>query len=287
MHHHDVNSSSLPDDLPAAHLDLAKMPGHWLLARMGKRVLRPGGRALTRAMLDPLAIGARDHVVELAPGLGATARLALARRPAADTGVERDAAAAAHVRRLLREPAYRCITGTATATGLPDESATVVYGEAMLTMHTTQQKAHIVREAFRVLQPGGRYGIHELSLEPDEISDLHKREVMRDLSAAIRVGARPLTRSEWRALLEEAGFLVEAEAAAPMLLLEPARLIADEGLRGALTIAANVLRAPIARRRVLEMRQAFNRHRSKLGAIALVARKPPRDAANHVERQCR
>jgi hypothetical protein len=30
------------------------MPGHWVLARMGKRVLRPGGLELTRRLL-PLA----------------------------------------------------------------------------------------------------------------------------------------------------------------------------------------------------------------------------------------
>jgi len=30
-------------DLPGSDLDVAKMPGHWLLARLGKRVLRPGG----------------------------------------------------------------------------------------------------------------------------------------------------------------------------------------------------------------------------------------------------
>ncbi len=46
-----------------------KMPGHWLLAKLGKRVLRPGGLALTRAMLDRLNTnsGLRDRV---RPGLG-------------------------------------------------------------------------------------------------------------------------------------------------------------------------------------------------------------------------
>ena len=36
--------------------DVHKMPGHWLLAKMGKRVLAPGGLELTRVMLDRLAI---------------------------------------------------------------------------------------------------------------------------------------------------------------------------------------------------------------------------------------
>lgn len=47
-------------------LAMERMPGHWVLAQMGKRVLRPGGMELTRAMLEALAIGA---------GLGRDGRL--------------------------------------------------------------------------------------------------------------------------------------------------------------------------------------------------------------------
>ena len=63
-------------------LDTTKMPGHWLLARLGKRVLRPGGRELTQQMLNGLCIKSSDDVVEFAPGLGFTAQLTLNRKPA-------------------------------------------------------------------------------------------------------------------------------------------------------------------------------------------------------------
>jgi len=81
-------------DLPGSDLDVAKMPGHWLLARLGKRVLGPGGLRLTRALLDKLAIGPADEVVEFAPGLGVTGRMTLQRKPQRYTGVERDTRAA-------------------------------------------------------------------------------------------------------------------------------------------------------------------------------------------------
>ena len=42
---------------------VAKMPGHWLLAKMGKRVLRPGGRVLTGRLLGELQIEPIDDVV--------------------------------------------------------------------------------------------------------------------------------------------------------------------------------------------------------------------------------
>src|SRR3989304_2727783 len=76
-----------------------KLPWHWLLAKMGKRVLRPGGLRLTHQLLTALDIQPTDEVVEFAPGLGVTARLVLARNPVNYTAVERDAAAAASVRR--------------------------------------------------------------------------------------------------------------------------------------------------------------------------------------------
>lgn len=59
-----------------------------------------------------------------------------------------------------------------------------------------------------------------------------------------------------------------------MQLLEPRRLVADEGVRGAARFVFNVMRDSGARRRVLRMRAMFRRHADRLGAIAIVARKP-------------
>lgn len=260
-------------ELPGADLDVSRMPGHWLLARMGKRVLRPGGLGLTRKMLDALAITPLDDVVELAPGLGTTMRLTLARSPASYVGVERDEAAANLTRRYLR-PGDECRRGVASQTGLSDDSASVVYGEAMLTMQTADQKAAIIQEAYRVLRAGGRYGIHELGLEPDDLPESEKAEIQRELSDVIHVGARPLTTSEWRRALESAGFEVETTATTPMHLLEPARIVADEGLLGALRIGANILRSSAARQRVMAMRKTFRKYESKMCGIMVVARKP-------------
>lgn len=259
--------------LPGADLDAARMPGHWLLARLGKRVLRPGGLELTQQMLDALNVKPSDDVVELAPGLGTTTRLLLQRGPASYVGVDRDEAAVAATRRLLRPGRDQCRKGVASQTGLADQAASVVFGEAMLTMQTDTQKDAIVAEAVRVLRAGGRYGIHELALQPDDLSPEEKELVHRDLSAAIHVGARPLTVSEWRAVLEKAGLEVIAQATAPMHLLELGRVVRDEGLAGAARITLNVLRDAKARARVLEMRSVFRTHAHRMCAMMLVAQK--------------
>jgi len=47
--------------LPEEDKDVTRMQGHWLLARMGKRVLRPGGLELTHRLLERLDIGTTDN----------------------------------------------------------------------------------------------------------------------------------------------------------------------------------------------------------------------------------
>ena len=259
--------------LPGRGLQIDKMPGHWLLAQMGKRVLRPGGLELTRRMLDALNIVPTDRVVEFAPGLGVTAQLVLAKSPSSYIAVEADDAAAKRVQGYLSGDNQRCVVGQAEQSGLPDGSATVVYCEAMLSMKTPEHKVKIIQEAERVLAPGGRCGIHELSVVPDDLDDATRDAINRALSQSIHVGVRPLTVSEWKALLQHEGFIVKAQATAPMHLLEPSQMIRNEGLAGVARIAWNVLRNPAARRRVLAMRRVFRQYDRHLAALMLVAEK--------------
>lgn len=113
--------------------------GHWMLSQMGKRVLRPGGVELSREMLAALNITPADDVVEFAPGLGKTAELTLRKQPATYTAIERDKAAAETVRCYLKGANQTC----------------------------------------RILVPGGRFGIHELGLVPDDVSDELQQEMKK------------------------------------------------------------------------------------------------------------
>lgn len=273
--------SETPERLPLAERRSEDVPGHWLLARLGKRVLRPGGAGLTRRLLAEAAPAGAD-VVELAPGLGRTAAEIVAARPASYTGVDADPDAARIVSGVVAASGGRCVTAEAAATGLPDGSADVVIGEAMLTMQSDRGKRAIVAEAARLLRPGGRYGIHELGLLPDDLPEQQAVELRKSLARGIKVNARPMTRAEWSALLRDAGLEVEWVGTAPMALLQLRRNLADEGLRGTLRILRNALRDPAARRRVLAMRRMFRRHRRRLCGIALLARKPQRSEAGDV-----
>jgi ubiquinone/menaquinone biosynthesis C-methylase UbiE len=271
-----MNTHATPTVLPGEGLNPAKMPGHWILARLGKRVLRPGGMTLTRRMLDALAIGPTDHVVEFAPGMGRTARIVLETNPASYTGIERDAAATEQVRHWLTgDPATRqVINGEAQATGLADGRATAVYGEAMLTMQPQTKRRMIVAEAFRLLKPGGRYAIHELATQLDGIDAGRVKAIQRKITDAIHHQAYPMQLEDWRQFLEAEGFEVEQSFTEPMALLEPRRLIKDEGWLGAARFGLRLLTHGPERRRVLEMRRVFRELHPHLAAICLVVRKP-------------
>ncbi|OBH80074.1 methyltransferase [Mycobacterium mantenii] len=266
--------SELP--LPSSSRADDAVAGHWLLARLGKRVLRPGGVELTRTLLSSAELTGAD-VVELAPGLGRTATEIVARAPRSYVGAEGDPDAANVVRGVLSDlGAQNAAVRVADAadTGLPDASSDVVIGEAMLSMQGEAAKAAIVAEAARVLRPGGRYAIHELALTPDDVPEEISTDIRQALARAIKVNARPLTVAEWSRLLAEHGLVVDHVATAPMALLQPRRLVSDEGLFGALRFARNVLVHREARKRVLTMRRTFHKHRKRLAAVAIVAHKP-------------
>jgi ubiquinone/menaquinone biosynthesis C-methylase UbiE len=255
------------------NIDIDKAQGHWILAKMGKKVLRPGGRGLTLKMIEALQITPKHRIAEFAPGLGFTAQIALSYQPKTYTGIDLDPEAAASLRKKINGEGRKIVEGNAAETGLPSRGTDRVYGEAMLTMHADHRKAEIIREAHRILEPGGLYGIHELGLQPDTLDEATKAEIQKDLALAIRVNARPLTVTEWTLLLEKQGFKVVFSATSPMHLLEMQRMIADEGFFRTLKIGYNILRNGAARKRILDMQRVFRRHAGHMNAVALVAQK--------------
>lgn len=261
--------------------DEHQMQGHWLLARLGKRVLRPGGKALTRRLLAQAAPSSRDRIVEFGPGVGVTAEALLAVDPVDYVAVDPHPQGTPAMNALIAgHPRARLVVSDAADTTLPDGEADLVIGEAMLSMHPDSHKDAVVAEAARILAPGGRYAIHEL----ERIEDERTRgggavggpadPVSKDISRAIKVGARPLTEQGWHDLITRHGLEVVWTGHADMRLLEPSRLIADEGVRGAARFLLNVARNKPARERVLSMRRSFRANRAALGAIAVVAVKP-------------
>lgn len=245
----------------------------WVLSKVGKKVLRPGGRELTMWLIDHLQITSEDSVLEFAPGIGFTAIQVLKKKPKSYTGIELNEEAGKNLREIIQGENKKILIGNAADAHIVNATQDKVFGEAMLTMHADQKKSEIIHEAYRLLKEGGLYGIHELCLVPDNISPEKKKAIQKDLSSHSHVNTRPLTQSEWISIIEKEGFHVIHAWTRPMMLLEPSRIIRDEGVINTLTTAYKVMRRPKARKKIFEMRKLFQEHRDEIRAIGIIAEK--------------
>lgn len=247
--------------------------GHWLLAKMGKRVLRPGGKELTLKMIDALQLNRSDSIVEFAPGLGFTASISLKHNPASYTGVELDKNAAAFLGRKITGKNAMIVQGNARKTTLPDECATKVYGEAMLTMQSDKQKSEIIQEAHRILKQGGLYGIHEIALSPEGSEPEVREGIYKEMKEVIRANVAPISVKEWEKTLIDNGFRIVKVMTNPMHLLEKKRIVDDEGFIRFLKIIFNIMTHPKARNRIKRMRQVFRKNEKNIFAISIISEK--------------
>ncbi|MEU9246981.1 methyltransferase domain-containing protein [Streptomyces sp. NPDC048385] len=131
----------------------------------------PGGTALTRRLADGLSLNARHRVLDVASGRGTTALLladAYGCRvdgvdyAPANTALAQGAAAAAG---LADKTAFT--TGDAEHLPYPDASFDAVVCECALC--TFPDKARAATEFARVLRPGGRVGITDVTAVPDRL----------------------------------------------------------------------------------------------------------------------
>ncbi|HZP94980.1 MAG TPA: methyltransferase domain-containing protein [Candidatus Limnocylindria bacterium] len=167
----------------------------------------PGGAALTRGLTRSLRAGPRSVVADIASGLG-TSALQLARSTGcAVIGIDLAQAnvdeANARARREGLAERVRVVCGDAEALPLPDGSVDGVLCECALCLFP--DKAAAAREIVRVLRPGARLALSDVTLEAAEAPEL-----LRSLDAYVAClgGAIPLERTA--KLLRDAGLLIES-----------------------------------------------------------------------------
>ncbi|MEM9246235.1 MAG: class I SAM-dependent methyltransferase [Cyanobacteria bacterium P01_F01_bin.153] len=249
-------------------LNLQTAPGHQVLAKAGKKLLRPGGRRATEQLFQWANFQPEDSVLELAASFGHSA-IALAQSYGVNVvGVERNADSVSTAQHNIDAAniadKVNIIQGDITQLDTVSGVYDFVLAEAILTMQSAATKAKILTGIHDRLKPGGRFLSHELLVRGDDT-----KAVRRSLSSAIRVNANPLTADEWRTAFKTAGLEVKYQHIGVMGLLNLDQLLRDEGWLGTLKIGWNTLTQPQLRQRILSMRKVFHDYQDQLGYIVL------------------
>ncbi|MGD1936209.1 MAG: SAM-dependent methyltransferase [Cyanophyceae cyanobacterium] len=253
-------------------LNLQTAPGHQVLAKAGKKLLRPGGRRATEQLFQWANFQAEDSVLELAASFGHSA-IALGKNYGVNVvGVERNTDSVSIAQNNIEAAniadQVKIIQGDITQLDAVSGTYDFVLAEAILTMQSAATKAQILAGIHNRLKPGGKFLSHELLVRGDDT-----KAVRRSLSSAIRVNASPLTEDEWRTAFETAGLEVKYQHIGVMGLLNLDQLLRDEGWLGTLKIGWNTLTQPQLRQRILSMRKVFHDYQDQLGYIVLCAQR--------------
>lgn len=243
--------------------------GHQVMAAAGKKILRPGGKVATEQVFQWAGFQPGETVLELASSFGYSA-IALAKRYGVRVvGVEKNPASVARARANIQaaglETQVQIIEGDIFHLDQIPGQFDYVLAEAILTMQSAAGKAKILQGIRDRLKPGGKFLSHEL------LANSHEAEIHRALATAIRANATPLSEADWIAVCETANLRVLQRQTGAMGLLNPTRIIQDEGLIDAIKFFWNVLIHPQIRDRLLTMRHVFKQYKRELGYIVLCA----------------
>jgi len=173
--------------------DAAAIPETALLASLGcgnptaLAELKPGERVLDLGSgggIDVLLSARRVGPTGFAYGLDMTDEmLALAEKNKAEAGVENVSFLKGHIEEIP----------------LPENSVDVVISNCVINL--SSDKGKVLREAYRVLSPGGRFAVSDVVTQGDLPADLRT-----DMEAWVGCIAGALEEREYRSLLAEAGF---------------------------------------------------------------------------------
>ena len=178
-------TASLPAPAVSASLGCGN-PTALITLEEGQTVLDLGSGGGIDALLAARRVGPRGRVY----GVDMTGEmLALARANAAAAGLDN----------------VTFLEGTIEALPLPDRSVDVVISNCVINLST--DKARVLREAFRVLRPGGRFAVSDVVVRGD-VPDA----IRRSMELWIGCVAGALEEGEYGRLLRDAGFVgVEIE----------------------------------------------------------------------------
>jgi SAM-dependent methyltransferase len=137
----------------------ASEAARWLIGDQ----LHPGGERTTRRLAELALLAAGERVLDVAAGLGSTARLLALRHGATVVGIELAQALITRARAATTDPRVTFVHGDAEALPFPDATFDLALSECALC--TFPDKPRAIAEMARVVRPGGRIAIADVTAD--------------------------------------------------------------------------------------------------------------------------
>ncbi|MDQ3734310.1 MAG: methyltransferase domain-containing protein [Actinomycetota bacterium] len=250
--------------------DIERMDPYQFMAVIGKRVIHPGGRAATEALLDRAGLTADSRVLDVGCGVATTA-LEIARRYGAHV-------TAVDIAPLMLERAEANVAAAGLG-GLVDVDAgdildlkyedgsfDVVIAEAV-TMFVDRPRA--AAELARVAKPGGRVLATEFfwrMAPPTQAREIFLGQVCPGLEFD--------TAEDWVRIYESAGLTGLDISTGPFAMMTPRGFLSDEGIGGSLAVMGRVASRPANIRKMVWLMPRMTKAVPYLGYIVVAADKP-------------
>ena len=253
-----------------ASQEVAGLDPYKFMALIGKRVIHPGGRASTEALLRRAGLTPESRVLDVGCGVGTTA-IEIAQR-------HRCQVTAVDIAPLMLERANANVTaagvadrvvveeGDILALSCPDDSFDVVIAEAV-TMFVDRHRA--AAELTRVCKPGGRVLATEFLWRQPPTAEA--REVFL---GQVCPGLQFDTLDDWVQLYESAGLAEIETETGPFEMMSPKGFLADEGVAHSLAIIGRVAARPAHVRKMVWLMPRMAKAVPYLGYILVAGHKP-------------
>jgi ubiquinone/menaquinone biosynthesis C-methylase UbiE len=252
-------------------VELKLLDPYTLLAVLGKRVIRPGGRGSSETIFRMADFQAGQKVLDIGCGVGATAIEIACRFGCHVTAVDIDKRMVEYARKNIRGAgvADRITLKQCDMQALPfaDHVFDVVTIEAV-SMFTPHQQASI-QEAVRVCRPGGYVFDHEFVWAKSPPVDL--RHVF---DAMVCPGMSFETEREWSELYQSAGQEDIRAVPVPFDVLTPRGMLRDEGVTGTVAFIGRTISRWVYIRRMLWLIKVLVKVSPYLSSVVIASTKP-------------
>ncbi|MDH5445679.1 MAG: methyltransferase domain-containing protein [Gammaproteobacteria bacterium] len=237
---------------------------------LGMTWLHPGGIYSTERLLKLLPIQKESKVLDIGCGLGSTTRHIFKKFKCSVTGVDKNPQMIDGARDLTSSSAsmpIEFITADAANTGLPDNSFDIIVIQSVLCFNN---KTDILREAYRVLKPGGTIGLNEVTWTKPPSEAVKK--VTRSTICETFKGA--LQENEWEKVLHDSHFVNIISKPQPFEATAPYQMLREEGFFNTIRIFARVLTNPDTNMRLKAVSSYIKNYPGHFGYGLYIAKKP-------------